>query len=342
MTNATRAARGLPTLVFTAMVVLSCSSSPAGMGAQRQACFANGTCDKGLICLSDICVVPPDGGAGTTGSAGSAGGSGASGGAGAAGGAAGTSGVDAAAGTTGAAGADAAAGSSGDAAAGTTGAAGADAAAGSSGDAAAGAAGHDAAAGASGTAGTDGGAAGASNCVVKTSYTTLSFGATAQGADEYDFPLMTGQTEATDEVVWEGVLDTSATPSDLELTFVSGFEPFLHQIEPTSAIDLSLEGDYQSCGACVLLEVQYAADGVTPLAAPEMFLAFSGSMNLVGVPSFPAVAGDRISGSISNAVFNHVSIDPTTYVTTVVDACQITLTSATFDAPVVNMPVPTN
>lgn len=61
---------------------LSCSSSSAS-GGLRQACYGNGSCNVGLVCLSQICVQPDtgaDGGAGNGGSGGS--GNGGSGGGG--------------------------------------------------------------------------------------------------------------------------------------------------------------------------------------------------------------------------------------------------------------------
>jgi hypothetical protein len=325
MTNTRCVAGDLFLLVVLAVVVAACSSSPTGTGGQRQACYANGTCNAGLVCLSQICVQPADGGAGATGGAG-----GATAGAGAGDAAAGVSGADAAAGSDAAAApGDAAAGASGgDAAAGTW-----------AGDAAAGRSGGDAAAGASGAAGATGGggAAGSGTCTVKSSYGDLTFGGTVQAAVEAIFPAGVGEPEGTDEVQWTGALDTSATPSTLELTFVSGFEPFLHEIVPTNPINLNLEGDYQSCGACVLIIARYAADGSTRLPTPQTFLAYSGTMNLMAVPAFPAAGGSRITGTIANAVFNHVSIDAQTSVTTVVDDCKLTLSSAVFDAPVTNM-----
>jgi hypothetical protein len=50
----------------------------------------------------------------------------------------------------------------------------------------------------------------------------------------------------------------------------------------------------------------------------------------------PATASSRIAGSLSNVLFEHVSIDSVTNVATKVDDCQIVVTSATFDAPVKN------
>jgi hypothetical protein len=36
----------------------ACSKEPAA-GSERGACYGNGTCDEGLLCLSELCVRPP-------------------------------------------------------------------------------------------------------------------------------------------------------------------------------------------------------------------------------------------------------------------------------------------
>jgi len=106
--------RGLA-IIASAIIAAAagCSSSPGAQGNEKQACLPNHTCNAGLICLSDLCVRPDDGGLG--GSAGGSKGRGGAGGsaAGATGGSiAGTTGGDAAG----------AGGSSGGASAGTGGA----------------------------------------------------------------------------------------------------------------------------------------------------------------------------------------------------------------------------
>src|SRR5687767_12582418 len=58
---------------FVALVA-SCGDGAKPQGGERQDCYPNGTCNTGLVCLSDICVRPGGGGAG--GSAGGRGGAG--------------------------------------------------------------------------------------------------------------------------------------------------------------------------------------------------------------------------------------------------------------------------
>src|SRR5262245_29011984 len=83
-----------------------CAGGSAGQGGERQACYANGTCNAGLTCASNVCVKFGGGGAGGTGgsSGGRGGDGGSTGGRGGDGGTAGVSGTTGAAGTGGAAG----------------------------------------------------------------------------------------------------------------------------------------------------------------------------------------------------------------------------------------------
>lgn len=80
-------------------IAAACSSNsntPSGhaTGTEKGPCYGNGTCNSGLVCLSNLCVAPPDGSAGSAGQDGSAGASG-SAGTGATGGSAGADGGDA-------------------------------------------------------------------------------------------------------------------------------------------------------------------------------------------------------------------------------------------------------
>ena len=36
-----------------------CKDKQPPVGTERGACYGNGTCDQGLVCLSDLCVQPP-------------------------------------------------------------------------------------------------------------------------------------------------------------------------------------------------------------------------------------------------------------------------------------------
>jgi len=50
-------------IVALALAAAACSgkgkSSTVAAGKERGACYGNGTCDQGLVCLSQLCVAPP-------------------------------------------------------------------------------------------------------------------------------------------------------------------------------------------------------------------------------------------------------------------------------------------
>jgi len=143
--------------VFAALLLCGCgsgdsefASSQGAAGTERGPCRSGGTCDPGLVCLSDVCVKMPDGGmSGNGGASGNTGGS-SNGGSGTSGG--GSSGK-AGSGNGGSAASGGASGDGGSSSGGTSGAAngGSSASGGSSG------AGGQASGGASGSGGGDGG-----------------------------------------------------------------------------------------------------------------------------------------------------------------------------------------
>src|SRR5262245_35687859 len=54
-----------------AAIAAGCSDGDKQQGGERQDCYPNGTCNAGLVCLSNACVDPgPSGGGGTGGVAG--------------------------------------------------------------------------------------------------------------------------------------------------------------------------------------------------------------------------------------------------------------------------------
>jgi fibro-slime domain-containing protein len=127
-----------------------CGGSASSQGAVGQHCYPNHTCNSDLICLSDLCVQPPDGGFGGAG--------GGTGGRGGAGGAAGSIGGSAAGGSVGGGGTAGATGGSSAGGGGSAGAAGGFAGGGGTGGASAGTGGS--AGGTPGTGGANTGTAG--------------------------------------------------------------------------------------------------------------------------------------------------------------------------------------
>ena len=155
-------------------------------------------------------------------------------------------------------------------------------------------------------------------------------------AQEQVYPA-NGNTQPLDIdiVQWSGVVRNAQIADTLDITFLSGFPPFGNTLTTMTGIDLSSQSDYQTCGACVVLALALDANG-NFLANPQTFISVSGTLNVTTLPPFPATATSRVTGSVSNVVFEHVNIDPTTSATTKLDDCQITLTSAAFDSPVTN------
>lgn len=77
--------------LVAAGALFSCSSSSSA-GGVRQACYGNGSCNAGLVCLSQVCVDTGTGAGGNLGGNGGTGGKGGAGGNGGAGGSGGSSG----------------------------------------------------------------------------------------------------------------------------------------------------------------------------------------------------------------------------------------------------------
>ncbi len=70
-------------VTLTAVALVGgCGSSSKATGSVGGSCYANGTCNAGLECLSDLCVQPAGGSGGAPGSAGASGQAGAAGGGG--------------------------------------------------------------------------------------------------------------------------------------------------------------------------------------------------------------------------------------------------------------------
>jgi hypothetical protein len=211
--------------------------------------------------------------------------------------------------------------------AGTSGSGGA--AAGASGDAAAGASGG-AGAGAGGAAGggagatADGGTAGTSACPFPASLGAATVVTAGQMATE-------GGDRSTvtmhDSVSYLGPLDNATRPTELDIQLYKNAAPFGAMLASMS-ISLVGQDNFATCGACVILHPLYS-DGVE-IRAQTNYIATSGTLNITAVPNGTAA---QLKASLSNVTFKHVTID-SQFVTTRVDDCTITLTSATIDSPV--------
>ena len=295
----------------------------------RQSCYANGTCNAGLVCLSNVCVSEGTGGAGGVGAPATGGTGGTTGGAGTTG----TAGTTGGAGATGAAGTTGGAGATG--AAGTTGGAGATGAAGTIGGAgttgAAGKSGSAGAAGSTGVAGTTGagGAAGSgsSACWASASYSQT----TLLGADgQTTRPIGSGSTSYYEEIV-SGGLNQGAMPDVLQIIVASNQGHFPGNITTGTFTLTAADGQAETCSICVLL---YAATTVTNQVVTgeqATYLANGGTLTLTSVAAAGTGTG-TIAGTLTNATFQQVTIDETSGVSTVVGTCTSTIPSLTFSA----------
>ncbi len=287
-------------IVCCGWVSLSGCSSSSPVGAEGQGCFPNDTCNAGLTCASKLCVKLPGGGGGAGGST--------------------STGGDA--GTTSTGGAGGAAGGAGGAAGRCAAARRAARAAQRRARAAPSRARVvEARAAAWGGSGGASGAGGTLNCNATSTYGPITFASAAQIA------VARGSGPSPDEVDWDAAINTDIMPDVLAMSLVAGIPPFLTGITTMDAIDLAGQDNYRACGACVLL-VAHADPNQMLLRSGDDYIATSGTLKLTAVPSLPLTAISRVTATMTNVTFKHVSINPTTGVTTKIDDCTITLSSA--------------
>ncbi|HVZ74159.1 MAG TPA: hypothetical protein VHJ20_17390 [Polyangia bacterium] len=165
-------------------------------------------------------------------------------------------------------------------------------------------------------------------CNVTASYGPINFAAGVQAAVAYGGT--DGQTP--DEVDWDAPLNTDALPDILDIALINGGPPFDDRLT-TGTFDLTGQDDFHSCDACVLL-IAHADPATALLKSGDDYIATSGTLTLSALPVLPLDADARITGTLKNVVFKHVTINPGTSITKLVDDCQIKLASATFDAVV--------
>ena len=102
--------------------------------------------------------------------------------------------------------------------------------------------------------------------------------------------------------------------------------PFGTTIAPMANIDLSGQSQFKTCGACVLVLARVGTDG----SAQQIYLATAGTLTITAV-------SPNITGTMSNVTFQHVTIDPSTTISTRVDDCVTSVTSASFNTTVTNL-----
>jgi hypothetical protein len=129
-------------------------------------------------------------------------------------------------------------------------------------------------------------------------------------------------------VVWFGDLNMATRPQKLDVQLYRNAAPFGAMLAPMT-INLAGQSDFSTCGACVLFHPMYN-DGVEIRAQPN-YIATSGMLNITAVPNG---AAGKFTATLSNVTFEHVMIASSSFMTTKLDNCTITLTSASIDVDV--------
>jgi len=285
-------------------------------GGERQSCYPNGTCNAGLVCLSDLCVKPAAGGqSGTGGSGGAGGGTGGSV-AGVGGSAAGMGGVGPGTGGS-ATGTGGSAAGTGGGAAGTGGGAGAGGTTGSGGGGTGGGAGRGGNCGTGGSAGSTGGATGTGGgagtaCAAPANYGDLGV-----------FSLPSATQTFGNDTTWNSRID-SAPAHYILMSLVSGYGVFSPDVK-TGVFSISgAETQYATCGLCLMLE-RLDAQG----NSDAIYMA-SG-----GVATISSITG-KLTGKLTNVTFQHVTLDgafnPVS--TPHPDGCTTAISNLSFDLPI--------
>ena len=135
-------------------------------------------------------------------------------------------------------------------------------------------------------------------------------------------------TTANDgSVQWFGQLNMDTRPQTLDVQLYKGAAPFATMLAPMT-ISLTGQSDFSTCGACVLFHPKYNDN--TEIRAQPNYIATSGTLNITAVPNG---APGKLTATLSNVTFQHVMID-TSFKTTNLDTCTISLTSASIDIDV--------
>lgn len=136
-------------------------------------------------------------------------------------------------------------------------------------------------------------------------------------------------TAATDDVsvptsiLFFSEINADALPDALSIQLMTGKGVFAGGLKTGTFQLTGGELNYETCAACVLLnsDIDYAVGKTTAI-----YMATGGTLTLA------AVSG-RLMGSLSNATFEHVTLDSNTFRTTPVgDGCTTAITSVAFDA----------
>ncbi len=164
-----------------------------------------------------------------------------------------------------------------------------------------------------GSAGGSGGGSG--TCTADADYGTVT--PTSQEAN----------TDGSGDYQYSGTLNTDIDYVDLELYAGEG----AFSGNPTTGT-YTIAGDdaqYSTCGLCLLILTDATDTDPTTGDFTDTYLATSGTVKITKLTS------TKLQGTITNAVFTHVTIDSTSYVSTPVgDGCGSAIDSMTFSSTI--------
>ena len=147
---------------------------------------------------------------------------------------------------------------------------------------------------------------------------------------------LTGQEAVSmmsgDAYGYDGQLTTDMPPDVLDIELFAGHGVFPGAIQPKAIPISGAELDYATCGGCVLIAANCLnCDLSTGAGVGSFYMATSGTLTITAL--------SPLTGSLSNVMFTHVTIDnqgtsPTYHVTPVGDGCVSKIATISFSAPV--------
>jgi hypothetical protein len=121
----------------------------------------------------------------------------------------------------------------------------------------------------------------------------------------------------------------NADPDAWVLQLYAGFGPFTGGAVTTGTF--AIAGDdtnFATCGVCGLIAADVPASGTVEITDPERwYLAQSGTVTITSL-------SPNLTGTVTNLVLAHVTLDSATGASTVVGDCTSTIGTLSFNAPV--------
>jgi len=137
---------------------------------------------------------------------------------------------------------------------------------------------------------------------------------------------------AADLVSFLGPLNGDALPDYLSVELYPGYGVFSSGLTTgTFSLTGGDEGNYSTCGACVTImtDVNTAS---SPVQWVDDYFQTAGSITITGFTTGDATTPSTVSGSISSLVLDHVTINDSTYESTIVGDCSTNVANFEFSA----------